>query len=105
MEPADVYAKRDALLVLDVREQVEWELGRIQEAVHIPMAEIPDRIHELEDVPQIVIVCRSGSRSGLVAEFLQENGLSAWNMDGGMIAWAEKGLPFTTPDGRPGALE
>jgi rhodanese-related sulfurtransferase len=92
--------KRGEVVVLDVRENVEWKEGRIPGALHIPLAQVPFRGHELPRDTTIVTVCRSGHRSGLVARGLRHAGYQVENLDGGMKAWARAGLPLDPPGGR-----
>jgi rhodanese-related sulfurtransferase len=93
----------DALL-LDCREDDEWDAGHIDGATHVPMSEIPARLKygPGEIVPErtIVVVCKVGSRSAHVAAWLNDNGFDALNLDGGMLAWSAAGRPMTTDDGR-----
>ncbi|MFB3739711.1 MAG: rhodanese-like domain-containing protein [Candidatus Velamenicoccus archaeovorus] len=49
-----------------------------------------------------MVVCRTGNRSELATLMLQARGFEAYNLEGGMEEWAREGLPFSTPDGRPG---
>jgi rhodanese-related sulfurtransferase len=92
--------ERGQVLVLDVRESIEWKAGRIPGALHIPLAHIPSRRRELPRDKTIVTVCRSGHRSGLAARGLQHAGYQIENLDGGMKAWARAGLPLDPPGGR-----
>jgi rhodanese-related sulfurtransferase len=92
--------ERGEVVVLDVRENVEWKVGRIRGALHIPLARLPTRRHELPRDTTIVTVCRSGHRSGLAARGLQHAGYRVENLAGGMKAWARAGLPLDPPDGR-----
>ncbi len=79
--PADAY-------LLDVREPVEWASGHIEGARHIPMNDVPQRLADLPDDTEIVVVCKSGGRSGQVTGYLAAKGIKAVNMSGGMLAWA-----------------
>jgi rhodanese-related sulfurtransferase len=94
----------DALL-LDCREDDEWDAGHIDGAVHVPMSEIPARLKygpgEIIPERQIVVVCKVGGRSAQVAGWLNNNGFDALNLEGGMLAWAAAGRPMVTDDGRP----
>lgn len=87
-------------LVLDVREQEEWQAGRIPEATFIPMDEVDRRLGELPRDRRLITVCRSGNRSGRVADDLRAKGYEAENIEGGMQAWHEAGLPIEPPGGR-----
>lgn len=78
--------------------------GRIPGAQWIPMDELGNQLEETRDRP-VVTVCRAGSRSGEMAEFLADHGYRGENLEGGMQAWAEAGLPVRTPDNeRPGKV-
>ena len=50
-------------ILLDVREDDEWQLGHAPGAVHIPMADIPARADELDYDREIYVICRQGGRS------------------------------------------
>ncbi|HEY5057094.1 MAG TPA: rhodanese-like domain-containing protein, partial [Acidobacteriaceae bacterium] len=80
--------------VLDVRSQKEWTGGHIQDAVHIPLGELAERMKELKKDSEIITVCGSGYRSSIAASLLQANGFTRISsMDGGMTAWNERKLP------------
>ncbi len=86
-------------LVLDVRDQEEWDAGHIPDALWVPMEEVEARRSELPTARRVVTVCRSGKRSGKVAAQLREEGHEADNIEGGMEAWHKAGLPMEPPDG------
>jgi rhodanese-related sulfurtransferase len=76
-------------LLLDVRENWEYETCHIEGSTQIPMNLIPIRVNELEDDREIVCVCHHGARSMQVAAFLEHNGFSnITNLTGGIHAWA-----------------
>jgi rhodanese-related sulfurtransferase len=85
-------------LVVDVREQVEWDAGHISGAVWIPLGELGSRVDELPRDRRMVIVCRTGSRSGYAADALHGAGYDAANLRGGLFSWAAGSLPLE-PDG------
>ena len=91
----------DDAVIIDVREDDEWEAGHIPSAVHIPMGQVPQRLGDLPD-GELHIVCRSGGRSRRTTEWLQRNGYDAVNVDGGMQVWAAAGRPVVTDEGQPG---
>lgn len=90
---------RDAYLI-DVREDDEWTAGHAPGARHVPMMQIPARLDEVPMDGDVVLVCRSGSRSGQVVAFLAARGWdNVRNLDGGMIDWAASGRPVVSEDG------
>ena len=105
MEPAPEIAAAEAAeeiasgaLVVDVREQVEWDAGHISGAVWIPLGELGSRVDELPRDRRMVIVCRTGSRSGYAADALHGAGYDVANLRGGLFAWASGSHPLE-PDG------
>ncbi|WP_151734799.1 rhodanese-like domain-containing protein ['Paenibacillus yunnanensis' Narsing Rao et al. 2020] len=92
MTPQELRARLAAgekLVLIDVREDDEVAFGMIDGAEHIPMGEIPAHADELPADAELVFICRSGARSQRVCEYLQQFGLKASNLSGGMIAWNE----------------
>jgi len=76
-------------LLLDVRENWEYETCHIEGSTQIPMHLIPIRAGELEDDREIVCICHHGARSMQVAAFLERNGFeNITNLTGGIHAWA-----------------
>ena len=90
----------EGLVVLDVREPVEWEHAHIEGAVHIPMSLVPLRFTELPE-GQTLVVCKVGGRSAQVTAWLQQNGVDAVNLGGGMLDWAAAGRPMVSETGQP----
>ena len=74
-------------VLLDVREQHEWDLGHSPLATLIPMSELQARIDELPTKQRLLVVCHSGQRSARVQTALTGIGYDAVNVSGGMIAW------------------
>ena len=91
-------------MLLDVREQPEWDAGHIDRAVHVPMGELGARQDELPSDRLIVCVCRSGQRSAVVTNALRNAGYQAENLEGGMYAWVEAGLPVVADGGASGRV-
>jgi rhodanese-related sulfurtransferase len=79
--------------LLDVREQNEWDEVHAQGAHLIPLSEFTQRYTELPKESEIVVICRSGARSGQAAQFLEQQGYHAVNLEGGTLRWLEEGLP------------
>ena len=80
-------------LLLDVREDHEWQAGHAPQATHLPMSRIGAEVSALPTDRLIVCVCHVGARSAAVAEALTNAGFSAANLVGGMDAWAAQGFP------------
>lgn len=91
-------------LLLDVREQDEWDAGHAPDAVHVPLHQVPARLAELPTDRPVDVVCHFGGRSAQATAFLLQRGVDARNVDGGMDAWERAGLPVVTDDGAPGRV-
>ena len=77
------------LVLLDVREPEEVALVRLPDSTHIPMGEIPGRLHELDPDADIVAYCHHGIRSASVVAFLlQRDFPNVANLSGGIDAWS-----------------
>jgi adenylyltransferase/sulfurtransferase len=78
--------------VLDVREALELQVARFPFPVlHVPMREVPQRLADIPASGEVVVACRSGSRSATVVQFLRKNGvLGAANLEGGILAWSSR---------------
>ena len=78
-------------IMLDVREPWEVVVCRIPDSLHIPLHQIPLRLHELDRDKALVIHCHHGARSQQVANFLQQNGYDKlYNLQGGINSWAQE---------------
>ncbi len=83
--------------LLDVRQQSEWEEGHVDGAVLIPLDQLEARIDEIPADQEVMIICRSGNRSGQARDLLRAKGLmNTTSVDGGMNAWISAGLPVVT---------
>ncbi len=91
-------------MLLDVREQEEWDAGHAPAASHVPIREVPARNAEIPSDRRVLAICRSGGRSRSVAEELIGAGYDAVNVAGGMRAWAAADLPVETDAGTPGDI-
>jgi rhodanese-related sulfurtransferase len=82
--------RRDAIVLLDVRQDWETKLCRLDNAVHIPIEEIEYRTTELNPEDEIVAYCHVGQRSAAVAEYLTQLGFkNVKNLLGGLDYWAQ----------------
>ncbi len=89
---------REDALVLDVREDNEYQQGHIVNSLHIPLSLIDKRMGELEKHRSrpIIVGCRTGSRSGHVCGMLSKNGFEkVFNLGGGIMAWEGANLPLS----------
>jgi rhodanese-related sulfurtransferase len=77
------------LVLLDVRDDWETKLCRLENSVHIPVPEIELRMGELDPADEIVVYCHKGVRSAAVADYLRSQGYGkAVNLTGGLDQWA-----------------
>lgn len=88
-------------VLLDVREQDEWDAGHAPNAQHIPMGELAGRLDELPADSEVLVICRSGGRSARVTAYLNANGWDARNVDGGMQSWQATGRDLACVEGEP----
>lgn len=75
--------------IIDVREEEEVAQGKISGATHIPLGELPDRLDEIDQSKEHILVCRSGGRSGKAYQLLDKEGYNVRNMTGGMLEWKD----------------
>lgn len=83
----DLRTQLATLSLLDVRERWEWENGHL-EAVHLPLGDLPARIHELDAQADWVVYCQSGKRSAQACSMLRQHGFgSVRSLRGGLQSW------------------
>ena len=81
-------------LAVDVREPDEYAAGHVSGARLIPLGTLSQHLADLPSDRDIVVVCRSGRRSGEAVRALQQAGFDkAVNLAGGMLAWRAAGMP------------
>ena len=85
---------RDDVLVLDVREESEYETVNLGGTL-LPLAKLEERIDEVERDKQVVVHCRAGWRGGKAVAILREHGIEAVNVNGALVAWADRIDPDT----------
>ena len=90
----------DSIQLVDVREPYEREAGHIAGSRHLPLAELTAAAPTIDASRPVVFVCRVGARSSMAAWSFARAGFDAHNLDGGMVAWAQSGLPLEPEDGR-----
>ena len=100
-----VYDRLADIQLVDCREQHEWDAGRVDGAIHVPLNTLmAGGGPTLDPSKPVAVICRSGNRSELATMMLQARGFEAHNVEGGMEAWESAGLPFEAPDGAPGRV-
>ncbi|MFE2327476.1 rhodanese-like domain-containing protein [Streptomyces sp. NPDC059385] len=98
-------ADGDAVL-LDVREQAEWNAGHAPGAVHLPLSRLAGGagLPASAQGRPLVVICRSGHRSRQAVGLLAGHGAEAVDVKGGMSAWASAGLPVVDARGSSGRI-
>ena len=84
----DLFSKKSDFTLLDVRENEEIAIAKIQSSTHIPMGQIVDRIDEIDKNKPVIVMCHSGGRSARVCVYLAENGYDATNLAGVINSWS-----------------
>lgn len=95
---------RNRALLIDVRDQREWDAGHAPKAKHHPIGALPASMDKLPHDRTIVVVCRSGNRSARATKMLAKAGFDVVNLEGGMTAWRGAGLPMVNKRGKKGAV-
>lgn len=86
---------RTPYLLLDVREVDEYQAGHLPGAINIPLSLLQMRVDEVGKDKPIVLVCNSGGRSAMAAEYLARRGYGdLYNLIDGTMGWSQQGLPL-----------
>ena len=93
--------RSEGAVLLDVREDDEWQAGHAPHAEHVPLGDVAAAADRFAG-RKVLTVCRSGGRSAKAAEALAAAGVDVGNVAGGMTAWSAAGLPVVRDDGSPG---
>lgn len=101
IKPADVVRliNHDDAVVLDVRDDREFDSGHILGAVHIPFALLDGRLDDLDRYKgrPIIVVCKTGQQSARAGVMLKERGFAPiYKLGGGMLAWKNADAPLAT---------
>ena len=83
----------DGALLLDVREQEEYDEEHIPGSQLLPLSELVARADEVPQDREVIAQCRSGKRSAQATDFLRAQGFDVTNMEGGILKWKAEGLP------------
>jgi len=88
----------DGAQVVDVREQYEWDEGRIEGVLHIEMQRLASAADKIDRERPVIFHCRLGARSAMAAQAFRRAGYDAYSMAGGIQRWADESRPMV-PDG------
>lgn len=94
---AELQAKlqQGSLRLVDVRTDAEVARGKIPQGEPLPLHLLPLRLNEMDKNATTVFYCQMGGRSAQAAAFAAANGFTdVYNLQGGIIAWANAGLPL-----------
>ena len=84
----------DGAVLVDVRQPEEWRQGYAPGAKLIPLGSLANRLSEVPRDREVLLICRSGNRSGTAQRQLLQLGYEqVFNVSGGMNAWTAAGLP------------
>jgi rhodanese-related sulfurtransferase len=89
----------DRAQLVDVRTPEEHEAGRIGGERLIELDRLPQEAGAIDRERPVVFYCRSGARSALATQAFRAAGFEAYNLDGGLLAWVNDGLPIEPDDG------
>ncbi len=87
----DRLSKKETPILLDVREDEEWDICHFENALHVPMGDIPSRLQDLDKYAEdeIIVYCHHGIRSANVQNYLTQQGFTnVRNLTGGIDAYA-----------------
>jgi rhodanese-related sulfurtransferase len=90
---------REGAQVIDVREDYEYDAGRIAGVRHIELERLASQAPTIDADRPVVLYCRLGVRSAMAAHAFRAAGYDAWSMAGGLEAWHAQGLPLEPDDG------
>ena len=91
-------AERDDVVLLDVREQHEYDAGHIPGVVLLPTSTYPSWLDEIPTDKTVIVTCRTGNRSGQITALLKAEGFdNVHNMLGGIVEWDRRGYEIEIP--------
>lgn len=90
----------EGAVLIDVREDDEFQEARVPGARHIPLGQVPERVAEVPADGTVYVICARGGRSAKAVAHYRSLGIDAVNVAGGTLAWIDAGHPT---DGGPGS--
>ena len=100
IDPGRVAELTGTIQLVDVREDYEWDEGRIAGARHLAMGDLAAQAETIDRETPVVFYCRVGGRSAMAANAFRNAGYDAYTMTGGLVEWDARGLPLEPSDGR-----
>lgn len=94
---AEITARDDAPLLLDVRSPEEFAQGHLPGAVLIPHNQLADRLDEIGRDRWVLVYCRSGRRADVAQEILENAGIEVRQVAGSWLRWQEENRPVVVP--------
>ena len=105
-QAAELQGDDGGALIIDVREPNEYTQIRARGSVLLPLGRLNNRVKDLPRDREILLMCRTGGRSSNATQFLAANGFeNVTNVNGGIMAWYNAGLPTTSGAPEPGEGE
>jgi phage shock protein E len=95
---AELSAREDGPLVLDVRSQAEYDAGHVPGAVLIPHDQLAGRLSELDRDRWVLVYCKSGRRAGIAEDLLVKEGFDVRQIEGSWQRWSAEGRPAEVAD-------
>jgi rhodanese-related sulfurtransferase len=101
LDPGEAHRRQVAgeLDIVDIREQYEWDAGRVPGTRHVEIERVASRAPTLDRARPVAFLCRGGVRAAMVAHAFRSIGFDAYTVAGGFTAWHECGLPMEPEDG------
>lgn len=94
---AEITARDDAPLLLDVRTPEEFAQGHLPGAVLIPHDQLAARLDEIDRDRWVLVYCRSGKRAGTAQDILEDAGIEVRQVEGSWLRWQEEERPVQVP--------
>jgi len=94
---AEITARDDAPLLLDVRSPEEYAQGHLPGAVLIPHDQLAERLDEIDRDRWVLVYCRSGARAGKAQAILEDAGIEVRQIQGSWLRWQEEERPVVVP--------